>query len=215
MFSRGEEMIMLEECERLKNNILSLNFGGTVKTIMITSSVNGEGCSTMALNLAETLAKNKTLNVLLIDGNLRHPTLHKFFDLENNAGLSDLILNRVSSADVFKRTRLPNLSIITSGDCNVNPDEIFESHKVRSFLAELKGRFNFLIFDSPPVNKYPDAHILAAQVDGVLLVVHAGKTRWEVAQKSKEQLEMAHANILGVVLNRRKYVIPRFLYKRL
>jgi len=157
--NRGDNMIKLEECERLRNNILSLNSGRIIKTIMITSSVSREGCSSVASNLAEILAKNKTLKVLLIDGNLRNPTLHKCYELENNMGLSDLSLDKVNVDDVLKGTKLPNLSVITSGDSSVCPAEIFDSHKVRTSIAELKDRFDFLIFDSAPVNKYPDARI--------------------------------------------------------
>ncbi len=203
------------EYERLKNNILSLNSERAVKTIMVTSSVSKEGCSTVVSNLAMTLAKNSSLNVLLIDGNFRHPTLHLAFRVENKTGLSDLILGNVDISEAIKKTNLPNLSVITSGDFRGNPIEVLESINLKGLTVRLEGQFDYIILDSAPINTYADASILASQVDGVILVVHAGRTRWEVVQNAKRQLEMVHASISGVVLNRKKYVIPKFLYKRL
>lgn len=208
-------MIGLPEYERLKNNILSLNSEGAVKTIMLTSSVSREGCSTVASNLAKTLAKNSSLKVLIIDANLRRPTLHEAFDVENNIGFSDLVLGDTDVGEAVRKTELPNLSLITAGDFSRNPIEVLESCKLKALIAKLKDEFDYLIFDSAPINTCPDAAILASQVDGVILVVHAGKTRWEVAQNAKDQLERSHANIIGIVLNRRRHVIPGFLYKRL
>lgn len=208
-------MIELEECERLKNNILSINSEGTIKTIMLVSSVIGEGCSTVASNLALSLAKHRTLKTVLIDGNFRHPTLHNFFEIENRIGLSDFISRNEKVEGVLKKTKLPNLSVIPSGAANSNPTEYFESKELKDLILKLKGEFNYLIFDSAPIITYPDSLILASQMDGIILVVQAERMRWEAIQKVKEQLELTHANILGVVLNKKKYVIPEFIYKRL
>lgn len=208
-------MIELEEYEKLANNIASLNPEGTMKTIMITCSVSGEGSSTVAANLAVSLSKNKTLKTLLVDGNFRRPTLHKHFGLENKFGFYDLILGEKDPEGVLKRTKWPTLLVITSGEINNNPNEIFEPHGLKYLISKLKEEFNYLIFDSAPITTYPDSLVLASRMDGIILVVQADKTRWEVAQKVKEQLEMVQANILGVVLNGRRYVIPKFLYKRL
>jgi capsular exopolysaccharide synthesis family protein len=208
-------LIELEECERLKNNILSINSEGTIKTIMLVSSVIGEGCSTVASNLALSLAKHRTLKTVLIDGNFRHPTLHNFFEIENRIGLSDFISRNEKVEGVLKKTKLPNLSVIPSGAANSNPTEYFESKELKDLILKLKGEFNYLIFDSAPIITYPDSLILASQMDGIILVVQAERMRWEAIQKVKEQLELTHANILGVVLNKKKYVIPEFIYKRL
>ena len=204
-----------EEYEKLKSNILSLNMERTIQTIIVASPVNGEGCSTVASNLALSLAKNKALKVILIDGNIRNPNLHERFNLELHKGLSEVIIGRFGVSDVLKKTMFPNLSVITCGDVGLNPTETFEAHRVKTLIIKLKEEFDYLIFDSPPVNAYPDAHILASLMDGVILVIHACKTRWEVAEKAKEYLEKVHANILGVVLNRKRYYIPDFIYKRL
>ena len=206
-------MIELEECERLKNNILSINSEGTIKTIMLVSSVIGEGCSTVASNLALSLAKHRTLKTVLIDGNLRCPTLHKHFELENMFGFYDLILGKKGAEGVLKRTKWPNLLVITSGETKNYPNEFIEPQGLKDFILKLKQEFNYLIFDSAPITTYPDSLILASQMDGIILVVQAERMRWEAVQKVKEQLELIHANILGVVLNKKKYVIPEFIYK--
>lgn len=209
-------MVDLEEYEKLKNIILSPVSEKTIKTLMVTTSAGKEGSTSIASNLAVTLAKNNVFRTLLVDGNLRYPAVHKYFDLDDTAGLSDLILGKASIDNVIKRpTASPDLSIVTSGNRIDNPAAIFGIQKLRDVLNDLKTRFDYLIFDSPPVNNYPDAQILAPQMDGVILVVHSGKTRFEVALNAKEQLEKVRSNIIGVVLNRRKYVIPGFIYQTL
>lgn len=204
-----------EEYEKLKTNLLSLNSENPIKTIMVSSAAAREGTTTVASNLAVTMAKKSTLKILLVDANLRHPNLNKFFALENKGGLSDLILGKIEISDVLKKTELPNLSVITSGACNLNHLEIFESERLKDIIKSLRNQFDHLIFDSVPINVYPDAQILASKLDGVVLVVRAGKTRRQVVQKAKEQLQRVNANIVGIILNRRKYVIPKLFYNRL
>jgi len=207
-------MSVREECEKLKNNILSIKSETPIKTIMVSSPIHGEGASTVALNFAETLAVDKALKVLLVDGNFRAPSIHKSFDMEKDHGLSDLIIGEAEVGDVIKGTDTPNLFVVTSGTNEVNPAKVFESRKFKDLIEKLTEKFDYAVFDSAPVNASPDASILASHMDGVILVVRAAKTRWEVAQKAKWQLEMTHSNILGVVLNRKKYIIPNFLYNR-
>lgn len=208
-------MTKLREYEKLINNILSQNSESNVKSIVVSSSASGEGTSTIALNISKILAKNKDLKVCLIDGNLRKPAQHKLFNLEKKAGLADHALGSDDVNDILKKTDVPNLRVVTSGDSKVNPVEIFKSNEMKDFIKELKNRFNYLVFDSAPINAFPDVHILSSHVDGVILVVHAERTRWEVAQKAKDQLQMANAKIFGVVLNRKRYYIPDFIYRRL
>ncbi len=208
-------MMQEEEYERLKNNLFSQHAERPFRTVMVTSSVRGEGCSTVVSGLAETLVKNRAMKVLLIDANCRHPALHKVFGLEKSCGLSDLLLGRADMGEVLKATQFPGLFLVTVGDGGMNSIEMFESEKFGDFMTGLKRDFDYLVFDSPPVNVYPDAPVLGSLVDGVVFVVYAGRTRREVVRSAKEQLQMAQANILGVVLNRRKYVIPGIIYQRL
>lgn len=208
-------MIDIREYEKLKNNILYRNSGKSIKAIMIASSVSNEGCSTVALNLAKTFAKNESLKILLVDGNLRDPVLHKYFELEKDKGFSDLLLGQASINDILKKTTIPNLSLVTSGQDTEDPDRIFELQKLERIMKSLKERADYLVFDFPPVNVFADANIFAPHMDGVVLVIRAGKTRWEIVQNAKRHLQMVRANILGVVLNRRENVIPSVIYKRM
>lgn len=204
-----------QEYERLRNNLLLLSAERMIKTLMIASAVSGEGSSTIAANLAVSLAQSGSLKVLVIDSNFRHPTVGEAFHLENENGLADLILGKVSIGDVLKQAKLSNLLVITSGECEGNPADIFVSQRFKTFIDEVREKFDYIIFDAAALTAYADSALLARCVDGVILVVQAGKTRWEVAQRAKEQLEIAKAKIVGVVLNRRRYVIPGFLYRHL
>jgi capsular exopolysaccharide synthesis family protein len=204
-----------QEYGHLKNNLLLLSAEGTLKTLMVVSAVSGEGSSTIASNLAVSLAHSSSLTVLMIDGNFRRPTVSEAFQLEKEKGLADLILGRMCIEDVLKKTKLPNLFVITSGEYEGNPADLFVAPRFKTFIDEVRGKFDYIIFDAAPLATYADSALLARCVDGVILVVQAGKTRWEVAQRARAQLEIAKAKILGVVLNRRKYVIPDFLYRHL
>lgn len=205
----------MEEYQILKNIVLSQSSGKAIQTIMIAGAVNNEGCSTVAVNLAETMAKNGSLNVCLIDANLRRPALHEAFQSENSFGLTDIILKGKTVAEVMKKTKFPNLSVILSGKNSAEPASIFEAHKMKEFILNLKESFDYIIFDSAPVNAYPDAQFLATRMDGVIFVVRAEKTRWEVVYKAKERVQISNARILGAVLNRKRYLIPKFLYENL
>jgi capsular exopolysaccharide synthesis family protein len=205
----------LTEFERLINNILSFNSNGNLQTIMLASSADGEGTSTVVSNLANTLAKNRTFKVCLIDGNFRHPTLKELYGIKNSKGLSDFLLNRADIKDVMRQTTIPKLWIIPGGENVGNSLGEFDFRKLKELTNRLKEAFNYIIFDSASIIPYPDTHSLFSMVDGVILVVHAGKTRWEIVRRAKEHLEMSHANILGVILNRREFIIPKFFYNRL
>lgn len=208
-------MDKLVEYKALKNKILSFNSDGIVKTILISSSVHGEGCSTVAVNIAKSLSQNGALKICLIDANFKTPNISTLFGIENAGGLSNLAPGDWDIDGALKKTQFPNLLVIPAGKNSDNQDKILELDNLKILIDDLKKRFDYLIFDSPPINTFPDAHTLASLMDGVILVIYSEKTRWEVVQKAKEQLVTAGANILGVVLNRRKYVIPHFLYKRL
>lgn len=208
-------MKILNECERLANNVLLIDAKDSLKTMLVTGSTRREGTSTVAASLAYKLAKNSSSKVLLIDGNLRNPSLHEMFNITLDKGLSDMIYDAVSIDDAAAGTELANLSVIAGGKHVSNPAELFDSNNLGRIIEKLKKNFDYIIIDSPPVNTCTDVHILASQVDGVVFVVHAGKTRREAVLRGKEYLEMAHAKILGVVLNRKRHFIPNFLYNRL
>jgi capsular exopolysaccharide synthesis family protein len=205
-----------DSIEKLSYNIISLNSQKPHQNIMITGCHRKEGSSTVSFHLARQLAQINRYSVLLIDANLKYPSLHQFLKTENKNGLTDFYLGKCSGSQIIKSTHISNLSFISSGASEyVSLGKMFTSKDILKFWESQQLEYDFIIFDTPAFSIFPDAYTLAPLVQGVLLVVHSEKTRREVAVQTKQQLEMANANLIGVALNRRKYVIPRFLYKRL
>lgn len=189
-----------EAYRTLRTNIQFSNFDNKLSTILITSSGPSEGKSTTASNLALTLAETGS-KVLLIDCDLRKPSLHKKFNISNHKGLSNLLIGQYKFADVAQKYT-DNLCILTSGTIPPNPSEMLSSKKMKQFLEEAKVNFNYVILDTPPVIAVTDAQILSTMADGVLLVIATGQAEISATQKSKELLDHVKANILGVVLNK-------------
>ncbi len=168
--------------------------------ISVTSAGPMEGKSTTAANLAVAYAQaNK--QVLLMDADLRKPTLHHTFEKSNRIGLSNLLANQYGIHEVVKDTHIENLSVITSGPIPPNPAEMLASKRMVSLLVELKDRFDMIIIDTPPALAVTDAQVIASICDGVLLVIDCGKVKRDLALKVKANLEHVKARILGVVLN--------------
>lgn len=204
-----------EDYLRLRNNILALNSKKRIKTIGITSTMHGEGCSTVTANLAVTLAGNGVSRILLIDGNIRRPSLHNLFGLEKEEGLTEVIFGEIALAGVLKKTPIPNMLFMTSGRINIDPDRVFSSERFKDLLKVVEKHFEYVLFDFPPISLYPDSTVLSPLLDGVLLVIQAERVIYEVIQKAREKIENNGGNILGVILNRRKYYIPDVIYRRL
>jgi capsular exopolysaccharide synthesis family protein len=163
----------------------------------------------------EESASSPEGGILLIDANLHTPSLHKYFGLEVEDGLADIIEKRADWRKVAKQVHQSDLKIITAGRVYNNPANLIGSDVFSDLLAEWRQVFRCVIIDSPSVLNYVDALTLAAMADGVILVVRAGNTRWEIAQNAKRKLVMAHANLLGVTLNRHKFSIPDNYYQPL
>lgn len=153
--------------------------------------------------------------ILLVDANLHAPSIHRYFGQPLENGLAEIIAERRDWNAVATPVRDSNLKVITAGHVNSNPVELLSSQRFQSLVDEWKTEFRYVIFNSPAVLHHVDALSLAAAVDGVVLVVRAGQTRWDRAQQAKHKLASAQAHLLGVALNRRKMDIPDGLYKRL
>ncbi len=199
----------------LKSNVVMYAGEKAMKTLSICSPTPGEGSSTVALNLAASLAKDSGDRVALVDANLRQPMLHTICNLPAIPGFSEVIHEGTNVHDAMKQSVIPNLSILTSGVSPPNPMVIFESPKLGDLIEVLKSEFDWIIFDCAPIDIYPDATVLARQLDGVALVIQAENMGAEIAIRAKENLEQAGAKILGAVLNRRRQIIPENIYKRL
>ena len=199
----------------LKSNIMMSAEEKRIKMLSICCPTPKEGSSTVALNLAASLAKENGRRVVLVDANLRQPSLHSNFNLPVSPGFSDVIHDDVNPHEAIKKSVIPNLFVLTSGVSPPNPMVILESPKLVDLIEVLRSEFDWIVFDCAPVNMYPDSVVLASRLDGVVLVVQAENKRAEVAIQAKEHLEGAGAKILGAVLNRRRYIIPEIIYRRL
>jgi len=171
-----------------------------VKTLVVTSSGPSEGKSLTSANLAAVFAQagQKTL---LVDADMRKPTIHKTFQLSNKAGLSTLLSTEESLAEVAQKTQIENLSITTSGPKPPNPSELLGSEKMNQIMEEARDLFDIVIFDMPPVVTVTDAQIMSSKVDGTLLVIRENWTRKDALSKAKELLDLVKARVLGVVYN--------------
>ncbi len=191
-----------EAYRTLRTNIQFSSVDKPVKTLLVTSSSPGEGKSTTTANLAVVLAQTGQ-NVIVVDTDLRRPVLHKVFEVPNNTGLTTVLLGDPSQAAAhLQLTEIEHLSVLTSGPIPPNPSELLGSHRMTALVAALSTAADIVIFDSPPVLAVTDAAVLARQVDGVLLVADAGRTKEHALAVAANELQKTGGNLLGVALNR-------------
>jgi len=204
-----------DQYHEIKGKLIACFPERPIKTILIAGIAEGNGASSTAIGFATTLARDCRLKVLLIDANLRSPSLHEFFKIDRNKGLSNILTERITGTELFKRVGHGNLYIIPCGKNCSGPLSLFESDRFEEKLKMMSEKFDCVILDAPPVNSSVETKVMSKKVDGVILVIESGKTRSPVAIKAKRELEEAGANIVGVILNRRKHYIPEWIYKRI
>ncbi|WP_338597517.1 CpsD/CapB family tyrosine-protein kinase [Clostridium baratii] len=199
VLEKQPKSVEAESYRILRTNIMYSSFDKKIKRILVTSSEPGEGKSTTSGNLALAFAQDEK-KVILIDCDLRKPSLHKKFRISNNRGLSDVIIDRDKlNKCIQKRTEY--LDILTAGKIPPNPSEMLGSKAMSTLLDELSNAYDVIILDSPPVLAVTDAQILSTKVDGTVLVVRAEKTKKDTVLAAKGILDKVNANILGTVLN--------------
>ncbi len=184
----------------------------TLCTVSITSCHQGEGSSTVAIQLALMLANCGEGRILLVDANLQHPSVHKIFKENLSPGLADIFCDDYGSMTLIRPSRINHLDLLCAGQADADISWRSDSKSFAGLLDLWKREYSFVIFDSSAVWEGNDMISLGSSVDAVVLVVEAEKIRWETAQRAKEQLIDAKANILGVVLNKRRFYIPEWLY---
>ena len=201
-----------ESYRHLRTSLLLSSAGQPPKTILVTSSQPSEGKTTTAINTAFMLAQTGA-EVLIIDCDLRRPRLHAQFEVGNSKGLTTWLSGEKNLDNLLQTyARTPNLKILTSGPVPPNPAELLGSEEMRKLLALLSERFAHIIIDSPPAISFTDASILSTMVDGVMLVVHGGRSSRAVVRRAKQQLLDVGAHIFGVVLNNVKAESQDYYY---
>jgi succinoglycan biosynthesis transport protein ExoP len=190
------------EAYRTLCNHLQFGVGMKVRTILVTNPGPGKGKPITVINLAVSLARNGK-RVLLLDADFRNPKVHDFFHISNDVGFINL-LQSGSQQGGIQDTFIAGLSVIPAGTALYHNTEPFDSQQVAAFLREMAIVFDYILIDAPPLMSVADAQALATSVDGVLIVVQAGKANKEVLLKAKSLLDHVHANIIGLVLNHPK-----------
>ena len=201
--SSHSKSVIAEQYRTVRTNIEYTAIDKEMKSILVTSAAPGDGKSTTSCNLAIVFAQQGK-RVLLVDVDLRKPTIHKKFCIHNRIGLSSVLTKKHEAVDAIIDTSVKNLSVLTSGPIPPNPAELLTSKAMENLLDMLKQEFDVVILDSPPVLAVADAQILSKHTDGVILVVSSGKTETEQGKKAKQLLVSANAPLLGVVLNNKK-----------
>lgn len=192
--------VAAEAYRTLRTNIQFSSYDQEVKVITVTSSRPAEGKSTVACNMAITFAENGK-RVLLIDADLRRPTVSKKFKLPNSMGIVNVILNHDLFQETVHKDVVTGLDIITSGVIPPNPSELLGSKKFQKLMEEMKGMYDTIILDSPPLLAVTDAQVLTTISDGTIIVAQHGVTKKEEILQAKDLLEKVKGNILGVVLS--------------
>lgn len=195
--------VISEQYRTVRTNIQFSAIDQELRTIMVTSSGPGEGKSTTTANLAVTFAQLGK-KVLLVDADLRKPTVHHTFAVENLFGFTTVLTKQRSLEKTVTKTEEENLYVLTSGPIPPNPAELLSSKSMKQFFEEAKEQFDYILFDTPPLLAVADPQILANQCDGTVLVVFSGRTEIEMAKKAKELLENAKSKLLGIVLNHKE-----------
>lgn len=189
-----------EAYRTLRTNIQFSSLDKPLHTLLATSTAPDEGKSTTLANLAVTMAQAEQ-RVILVDCDLRRPTLHTLFKLPNDSGLTSMILANDERVVPLQATDVPGLRVLTSGPLPPSPADILGSRRMETVIERLRAEADVVLFDTPPVIAVTDAAVLATRVDGVLLVLKSGYTTRDRARQAKQVLERVKANIVGVVLN--------------
>lgn len=196
-----EPKSMIAECTRaVRTNLLFMSPDKPFKRMLVTSSGPQEGKSTTVINLGITMAQSGN-RVLIIDTDMRRPRLHKAFGVPNDVGVSSVVVGEGKAEDAIKSTEVPGLFVLTCGPIPPNPAELLHTKAFAELLSQLGEKFDRILLDSPPVGAVADAVVLATQADGVVVVLKAGQTHREVAQRTVKALRDVKANIFGAVLN--------------
>jgi non-specific protein-tyrosine kinase len=201
-----------EAYRTLRTNLDFSSLDKPIKTMLVTSAGPEEGKSTVLANLAVTTAQMGR-KVILVDCDLRRPTLHNIFNLKNDVGLTTMVVDDAAmESPPLQGTDVEGLQLVSSGPLPPNPAELLASRRMEEIVAALLDRADVVLFDAPPVVAVTDAAVLATKVDGVLLVINADGTKRDYAKAAKARLEKVNAHLLGAVLNNVRFDVSLHRY---
>lgn len=191
-----------EEYRSIRTNLHFITRNRKSRIFLVTSPSMGEGKTTAAANLAVSMAQQKE-NVLLIDGNLRNPTIHNIFKISNSSGLTDVISGSTTFEESVHQTKIGRLDVLTSGSIHPNPAELIGSQLMRDLFSKTFLSYDTVLIDSAPTLGVTDTALLASLCDGVVLVMTQGKTKLDKVAEAKKIFEFSKTEVLGVILNER------------
>lgn len=190
-----------EKFRGIRSNIMFSSAEKEIQSLLITSEKPSSGKSTISANIAVTYAQ-AGYKTLIIDGDMRKPTQHYIFDLPNNSGLSNLIVNKATYTESIKETKVQNLSILTAGPTPPNPSELIASTQFDEIYNELLSDYDFIVVDTPPVNTVTDAQVYAQTIQNCALVIDVEKNNKNEVKKAKDLINKAGGKLLGAILNK-------------
>ncbi|CEN76527.1 capsular exopolysaccharide family protein [[Clostridium] sordellii] len=203
LITRRDPKSPISEAYRtIRTNIEFSNLDKEIKTIVVTSSKQNEGKSTVIANLAVSFAGMEDKKVLIIEGDLRNPTVHRMFNLSNSHGITEILTGKKSFQECVYKTEVQGLEVITCGKIPPNPSEMLASKKMKAFIESLKDYYDYIFIDAPPIGIITDAGIVSTYTDGAMLIVGSKEVDIEMVKIAKSRLEKVNANILGLVLNK-------------
>ncbi|MDD5746760.1 MAG: CpsD/CapB family tyrosine-protein kinase [Candidatus Omnitrophica bacterium] len=204
-----------EQYRKISTYVGALNGGRFCRSLMITSANSKEGKSISSVNLAMTLAEDKEKSVIVIDADFRSPAIGKLLNVASEKGLSNYLNGEIRLDEALAPTVVNNLMVLPAGEIPEKPAELFASLKMKELISDLEKHFNYILLDAPSVIPFADARSIAPCVDGVLLVVQAGRTRREVVWRAQEHLSSVRAKLLGVIIAQVEYYIPEYIHQHL
>ncbi len=210
ILSGNVQPVITEQYRLLRSKLSSMNGNHGNRVLAITSTRKGEGKSLTAVNLSIVMAEDAKKKILLIDGDMRKPSIHTFFNCKSEYGFIDLLSNEVDIESVLIPSGIKNLTLLLAGEPSKSPSDRLAAALLREIIEKLKKRFDYIIVDSPPIIPFADMNIIADVVDGVLLVVRAERTPKEMVVEALKGLNKE--NVIGIVFNDSKQRLSKIYY---
>lgn len=204
---------LTQSYQNLSDQVYLLIKDKHLKSIIITASSPSDGSTTITANLCNFLSNKAGHNVIVIDANLRSPTVHKVFNLPDTDGLSSVLEGKVSLDKAIQQVS-PNLAVLPAGKTSLNPITLFDSSMMHNLIKTVKDKYEIIVIDYANLNNIKEVYALSARLDGIVLVVNENKTRHQVIKTLITPFKQKKSNIIGVILNNRTFAVPRLLYER-